>query len=299
MYFIKKYYKSFLFKPVRWLYYYYHTNMWHLPKRERDYWIKRIEIVLSCPDLIYITKDKNAGKVLKNKLIMHNGLIVNPLSYYGFPFLQMLKRSKGVHEPQEERIFQEVLKILPANSIMIELGSYWAFYSAWFMSKNRGGRAYMVEGNLDSLNNGVENFKLNNIVGDFTLGLIGKKTEKSVFPNLLTLDDFIINKKINFVQLLHVDIQGSELDMLIGAKTSFLAKQVGYVFLSTHSDSLHLECIEVLKSYGHEILFSIQQEDCYSEDGIIVSKSSQMQNLPFIDISYRSKQKTPFFNGHG
>jgi hypothetical protein len=37
--------------------------------------------------------------------------------------------NRGVHEPLEEFVFQEVLKRLPEACAMIELGAYWGHYS--------------------------------------------------------------------------------------------------------------------------------------------------------------------------
>ena len=50
----------------------------------------------------------------------------------------MLLENKGVHEPQEEKAFLEVLNYVEKGSTMIELGSYWGFYSLWFNKKIKG-----------------------------------------------------------------------------------------------------------------------------------------------------------------
>lgn len=94
-----------------------------------EYWQKRIDDVLNCSDLDLIPKVPNAGKILRGKQVMHNGILINLGSYYGPEYSKMLVLSKGVHEPQEERIFMEVLKVLKPGALMIELGSFWSFYS--------------------------------------------------------------------------------------------------------------------------------------------------------------------------
>jgi hypothetical protein len=52
----------------------------------------------------------------------------------------LIELCKGYHEPQEELVFHKVMKRLPPNATMIELGGYWAFYSLWFCSLGKGRR---------------------------------------------------------------------------------------------------------------------------------------------------------------
>ena len=63
---------------------------------------------------------------------MHNGVLVQRGSYYGETATVLLELNRGVHEPQEERIFQEVLPYIPAGGSILELGAYWGFHSIWF-----------------------------------------------------------------------------------------------------------------------------------------------------------------------
>ena len=83
----------------------------NLETTEKEYWQSRITLVENCPDNKYIKRVNNAGNIINGNLVMHNGILVDPLSYYQFPLLEMLIKNKGVHEPQEELIFSEVLKM--------------------------------------------------------------------------------------------------------------------------------------------------------------------------------------------
>src|SRR5688572_3556147 len=75
-------------------------------------WQRRINDVLSCSDNQHIQRVPDAGKISNGKQVMHNGLKIFLGSYYGPEYSQMLFKNKGVHEPQEERVFNEVLKSL-------------------------------------------------------------------------------------------------------------------------------------------------------------------------------------------
>lgn len=64
-------------------------------------WNKRIALVIESPDNSKIKRVGNAGKIEGNFQIMHNGQRIHIGSYYGKPIVTMLKKNKGVHEPQE------------------------------------------------------------------------------------------------------------------------------------------------------------------------------------------------------
>ena len=89
-------------------------------------WEARIEKVCSSQENKFIKRVPGAGKISKGWITMHNGIQVSAMGYYGKGILNMLVRNLGVHEPEEERVFQEVLKHIQPGSTMIEAGSYWA-----------------------------------------------------------------------------------------------------------------------------------------------------------------------------
>lgn len=278
----------FPFNYVKKLADYIRLNLWNMPTKLRGEWLRRISDVLQCEDRKFIVSLPLAGKIEGGLLIMHNGIRIKPLSYYGFPMLRMFKLSKGVHEPQEERVFQEVLKVMPPGATMLELGSYWAFYSMWFQKTVPDARCCMVEPEEAGLKSGKENFEINGLQGDFTRAFIGNEYKESS-PPILSVDWILSQKNIPFLDLLHSDIQGYELQMLEGASNSFLQGKVGYVFISTHSNQVHDACENKLKDYGHVILHSINLDDSYSEDGLIVAARPDSPRIPVFQLSRRSQ----------
>ena len=102
-------------------------------KADSNDFLGRFREVVSDPLNLVIQKDPRAGFIEEGFVYLHNGLKV-PLSgnyaYYG-QFSWILVINRGVHEPLEEFVFQEVLKRLPNSPLMIELGAYWAHYSMW------------------------------------------------------------------------------------------------------------------------------------------------------------------------
>jgi hypothetical protein len=252
-------------------------------------WIKRLNDIIYCNDVQYIDKVKGAGEIFLGKQRMHNGLLINLGSYYGPEYSVVLAASGGIHEPQEERIFAEVLKILPSNAVMVEMGAFWSFYSMWFNSKVINARNLMIEPDSFNLGQGKRNFKLNKLKGTFIQSFIGKE---SVYPSngvpTLSLDDIIIRNKIDFIDILHSDIQGFEYDMLIGAHNALINNNIGYIFISTHSDEVHYKCLNLILQYNYKIHTSVDLMETFSEDGLIVAYSNNYKQIDKIELHLKN-----------
>jgi hypothetical protein len=253
---------------------------------ERE-WDHRIQDVLSCPDNRFIPRVNNAGRVEGTFQVMHNGLKVKKDGYYGRGITKMLVKSLGVHEPQEERVFQEVLNLLPSNSTMVELGSYWAFYSMWFLYKITDGKTYLYEPDQKNLEIGKLNYEVNKFVGDFNNAYLGDVLNLTSQPPTLTVDHIVGDKKIDFIDLLHCDIQSSELAMLKGATECITKDIIRYFFISTHSDDLHQACLSFLIKYNYIIICEADLLNSYSFDGLIVARSPNHYGITAVDIAHK------------
>jgi hypothetical protein len=258
----------------------------NMDAQEKRVWEIRINDVVNSPDNQFIPRVKNAGSFEGDYLIMHNGLKIDPVSYYGNSILKMLIENKGVHEPQEERVFATVLKTIPENAVMIELGSYWAFYSMWFYRSVPNAKCYMIEPELSNLEFGKKNFRINGMKGSFHHGYVSDKSLLSKKGDrYIGVDDFVKEQHIDFVDVLHSDIQGYELHMLKGAKVLFDSKKVGYVFISTHSNAIHKDCIAFLKSYQFTIIAEADLDETFSVDGLIAAKAPYYKGVEKVEIS--------------
>ncbi|AEI50306.1 FkbM family methyltransferase [Runella slithyformis] len=250
-------------------------------------WQHRLDLTVACPDNAYINRVANAGKVQKGKQIMHNGLRINLGSYYGPEVAKILLANSGVHEPQEERVFDLVLQQMPEGAVMVELGAFWSFYSMWFQKTVKGARNFMVEPDNFNIGCGKRNFKLNKMKGTFLEAFVGK--ESGVFEGkpVICVDNIMYNYKLSFIHLLHSDIQGFELDMLQGAQKSITSNKIGYCFISTHTNEIHYQCIEFLRENNFEIISNVDIWQTYSEDGIIVARHKTYPGLMPISVSLK------------
>lgn len=256
--------------------------------RLTERWRERINLVKTCPDNEKLHHAAEAGNIFKNYQVMHNGLKIMLGSYYDYGNTILLQENRGVHEPQEEYVFQEVLKHLPEKAVMFELGSYWAFYSMWFAKEIKDARCHMVEPDPHKMNFGKLNFKLNQLSGIFDLGFIDEYT--NVGQNIPTYNvDYLVRKhKVDFIHVLHSDIQGYEYKMLKGATQSIRENRIGYIFISTHSNLLHQQCAELLLQQNFDIVCSVDLDQTFSWDGLLVAKSKFIDGPERIEISARN-----------
>lgn len=261
-----------------------------LKKPLDDYWMNRIRDVMNCPDNKLIDRHFDAGSVKNGKQFMHNGIAVTLGGYYGEPIVQMLYKNKGVHEPQEEYAFGKVLPTMPVGAIMLEFGSYWSFYSIWFNKEVRDAKNFLVEPEVFNLMYGINNFRINKVKGHFTNAFIGKTSGIENYTPVICVDDYVNKNNIQFIDVLHSDIQGFEYDMLCGAINTIRHHKIGYVFISTHGNKVHYECIEFLTTNEFIILCNADEEDTYSVDGLIVARYKHYNGLDSIEISLKSKQ---------
>lgn len=256
--------------------------------RLSPYWQQRIATVKASADNQRFSHVPEAGMIFKNYQLLHNGLKITLGSYYDYGNTHLLIENKGIHEPQEEFAFAEILPLIPKGGTMMELGSYWAFYSMWFASRVNGARCFMIEPDPHKMNFGKLNFKLNDLTGTFDLGYITNTTNiKRSIPSYSV--DYLMKKhRIDRLNILHSDIQGFELKMLQGCEVAFKNKSIDYFFISTHSNDLHQDCIKKLKGNGYTIVCEADLDASYSVDGLIVAKLADVAGPSLIEISRKS-----------
>ena len=232
---------------------------------------QRIEMTISCHDCDHIPKILEGGKIFEENgqriQYMFNGLKVIAGGYYGGWMEEIIQRLRGHHEPQEEKVFSELLKLVRPDATMIELGAFWGYYSAWFGKTIPNSINYLIEPDPNRIVIGKTNFALNGLTGTFIEAMIGKESKTSSsftcesdgsVRNIPTLsvDDLIAANKIKYVEVLHSDIQGAELDMLEGCLKSIHERKIRFILISTHQtpDPLtHFKCIDFLRKHDAHI----------------------------------------------
>lgn len=244
----------------------------------------RISLTSSCKDCDSIPKVTNAGKILiengQKIQYMFNGIKIHYDSYHSPWMNTIITNLKGHHEPQEELCFYNILNILESNANMLELGCAWAYYSMFFKNKCQNGINVCIEPNITKLKKGIANINLNKLdLNNFVFinGSIGKDYKaKNIFidwdKKQMEIPQYNIQKIINdnnlFFDIIHSDIQGAELDMLIGSTN--VLNNIGFFVISTHDDK-HSLCLQYLENHNFLILVQHSISESVSADGLIVA----------------------------
>ena len=246
----------------------------------------RIAMTVRARDADAIPKVPGAGEVIvdddgERVQRMHNGLKVVADGYCGAWMTRLIARCGGHHEPQEERAFHHVVAALPADATMIEVGGAWSYYTMWFLKDRPQRRACVIEPDPASFALASRNLALNGLKADVRRGYVGERFGALVAgwpdpPPRLDLSQVIDD--IGFVDLLHCDAQGAEIEVLESCAAAFVASRVGWLFLSTHGAAItgdaltHQRCLARLAELGAKVVAEHDVHESFSGDGLIVAR---------------------------
>lgn len=264
-----------------------------LPKPEMMSIEERIQMGLRCRDADPIPKVSDAGMVRydgdgERIQVMHNGLKVAADGYYGPWMTRLIGLSGGHHEPQEERLFHEVVSRLPPGGVMLELGGYWAFYSLWYLKEGLGRRAIVVEPDPAHLAVGRKNAALNRLSPEFVQGFAGADFAQSLTfqtedSGVVQLPRYSVPRLMEmfglaFLEILHCDAQGAETAVLEACQELLRERRIRWVFVSTHAHQIsgdpltHQRCLQLLQDCGAVIEAEHDVHESFSGDGLIVAR---------------------------
>jgi FkbM family methyltransferase len=254
---------------------------------------ERVAMATRCRDCDPVPKVADAGMVFEQPggqrvQIMHNGLRVVAGGYHGQWMTDLIRLCRGHHEAQEERLFHEVVKRLPANATMIELGGFWSYYSLWFLKDRPGRRSVVIEPDPHNLEVGRANAALNKLAPVFKAGFAGATFEDEVpfateVSGVQLLPRYSVRHLLDEqgwpkIDLLHLDIQGAELEVVESCRDLFATGVVDWIFVSTHAHQIsgdpltHQRCLAVLRECGAIIEAEHDVQESFSGDGLIVAR---------------------------
>ena len=272
-----------------------------LSKSEQE----RIKLTVSCRDTDKIAKHAQAGDKITIQdgslwQVMHNGTLVEYGGYHGEWMAEIIRELKGHHEPQEELVFHTLIHRLQSSPTMIELGAFWAYYSLWFKHVHPSGKAHIFEPDPVHLALARRNFQQNNHDAQFELAAAGQDGDGVFYCESLnamtpiakkSVDTICAQHQIGYLDILHMDIQGSELEALYGAINTIEREGLRFIIVSTHhhvisGDPLtHHKCLSFLRQTGAHIICEHSVHESYSGDGLIVASYSDEDRDLFVPIS--------------
>jgi len=281
----------------------------------------RVAMTVSCTDADDLPRVANAGEVIEHPTghvqVMHNGVLVEDGCYYGDITGEIIRCLRGIHEPQEEVVFSAILERLAKTRpvdrqpTMIELGSFWAYYSLWFLNNFPEGNSICIEPDDHHLEVGKRNFAINGRTGTFINAAIGIGggsirgfvTETNPNPVDLPshdLDSLLATCKIDKVDVLLSDIQGGEVPLLIRASERLRQGSVRFLVVSTHdlaitgSATTHQQVLDILLWSGAHIIAEHSVSESYSGDGLIVASFDPRDKDMVLQLSHNRSQDSLF-----
>lgn len=161
------------------------------------------------------------------------------------------------------------------NASMIELGANWSYYSLLFKHIIGKDNTFniMVEADPEALKRGIHNFNINDTKGIFLNKMIGNEAYRLPHLNTIpcvSLEDLCKEYNLNFVDILHSDIDSSEFDMLNQNKEFFEKKMIKYLFLLTHSEDLHKKCFQFLTDLKYNCILNHTHFNVGGGDALLI-----------------------------
>lgn len=281
---------------------------------------RRVAMTVSCADADGIPKVNDAGKVYeqhgKRVQVMHNGLLVEEGGYYGDWMTEVIRTLRGHHEPQEERVFDQIVRRLAGESgpsSMIEFGSYWAYYALWFCRAIASGRAIAIEPDPAYLAVGQRNAVLNDLtaVVSFVHGAVGSRpgqlldfrAESDGCDHQVTqydLGSVLDTAGLDRVDVVLADVQGAETIILERGKDDFRQGRVRFLIVSTHHHAIsgnpltHQQAMELLTELGAHVICEHTVSESFSGDGLIAVSFDERDRDMTVEIS-RARSKDSLF----
>jgi len=256
----------------------------------------RIEMATRCRDADALPRVPGAGQVVDVSgtpiQVMHNGIHVLAGGYYGGWMSDLIRRCRGVHEPQEEPVFAEVLRHMRPGAAMIELGAFWAFYALWFLQGDPARRAILLEPDPNHIAVGARNVQLNRhwldparlivrqgFAGAGDGGPQSFATETAGVLDLpqMTVPQLMAEAGLERLDLVHCDVQGHEAHVLAQCMDLFRDGAIRFAMISTHSHHIsgdpltHQRCLALIEEAGGRVLAQHDVHESFSGDGLIAA----------------------------
>jgi FkbM family methyltransferase len=257
--------------------------------------LSRIAQTVAVRDTDALPKVPDAGQVIARNgqgvQIMHNGIVVSEGGYYGAWMTEVIRQLRGHHEPQEEVAFDALLTRLKTDAdspTMVELGSFWAYYSIWARHTIPSMRLVLVEPDERHLEVGRRNLELNDMTASIVSAAVGREHDTRVMvtwesdglphpTRQVNVDGLMRELGLERIDLLLADIQGAENAMLLGAARALAERRIRFLVVSTHHHTIsgdpltHQRCVQLLRDAGAHFITEHSVSESCSGDGLIVA----------------------------
>jgi FkbM family methyltransferase len=256
--------------------------------------LERTLMTIGCRDCDALPKAPDAGRIVATPdgpvQIMHNGVKVVAGGYHGDWMAHIIRALRGHHEPQEELVFHHLLRYARHDTLMVELGAFWSYYSLWYLDEVPGSEAVCIEPDPHNLAVGRRNMELNgqNARMTFHQAAIGAPAADAVEMVCESDNATVVVPRLDMagvlarvggraIEVLHIDAQGAELGFLQSMPAAVAAGLVRFLVVSTHHASIsgskttHEDCLDAVRSMNGTIFAAHSIQESFSGDGLIVA----------------------------
>jgi hypothetical protein len=240
----------------------------------------RLCLTLACRDCDPLPKAPDAGRIFRRDgaclQIMHDGTLVPADGYCGPWMTRLIAGLHGHHEPQEELVFHALLSHARPDTLIVELGCWWAYYSAWYLAAVPRSAAVCIEPDAANLDVGRRTMAANGRTARFLQAFVGSEAPAGDIPchDMAAVVRLLDGRPI---ELLHMDVQGAELSFLRSMARVRVREAVRFLVVSTHHASIsgsattHEDCLREIRELGGFVLAEHDVLESHSGDGLIVA----------------------------
>lgn len=112
----------------------------------------------------------------------------------------------------------------------------------------------------------------------------------------ITMRELFTKNNLDYLNFLHIDIQGGEEELITEIINEDLYDKIGYYFISTHGSDRHLKILSALKNNGHVVFNMAEPATGWAfGDGFILA-TNKKQSLSPRDIPLEYMQFNTKFN---
>ena len=247
----------------------------------------------------------NNGMIIKN---IHDNPMMLDLNDLG------ISRELLIYGYHEWNSTNEVKKLVKKGMRILEIGANIGYY-AILEAKLAGekGFLYAIEPspfNFDMLKknialNGIKNSEIYQkaagskgemakfyVANKSNLSSFIKRDDMDMYKNgkiidveIVRLDDFLVNKEVDFIRM---DVEGYEKEILKGLEKTMTKQHPKHFFIEIHSDLLHKknssarEILEYLNKFGYKVIKSFHR----GGSKIIIDSTEKLLSHPKLEIGY-------------
>jgi FkbM family methyltransferase len=255
--------------------------------------LQQAQRLLAHPLLETFEFHEKAGRVEEGIFYLWDGTRFRS-DWVGEDLAEYVAMVRGMGDPVETRAYLDVLAELSERAIVVlEAGAGGGRYSLHALRHHPDAQAVLVEAHPRHYELTCDHMVLNGVadrsrvvhaavsaeegrIVRFCDAGYGSSVHSSgdILVPTVTVTGIMRDLEIPYLHILHMDVQGAEVDVLRGAHQALRDFRIGYLFIGTHSEELQTECRSILIDLGYTL--SINESPATSAiggDGLIVAKA--------------------------